>query len=211
MKISIIIPYSSTSWGVSPSWALALQQLIIPGRYNIHIIRGLPIDVARNHGIEHAFKENADWIFFLDSDIILPPNALVMLLQWKLPIVAGIYPLKRIEDGFKLNVYKKEGNSYKQMTLEDVPKGHRLLECDAVATGILLVSCDLLRKISKPYFKWDIYPESEEEGVSEDIFFSEKVKKELGIEIYADTFVRGKHQIGSGVAVTVEGRLTNIL
>jgi hypothetical protein len=53
-------------------------------------------DIARNELVERMLKEHpsAQWLFFADSDMCFPQRTLMRLLQWKKPIVGGLYFLK---------------------------------------------------------------------------------------------------------------------
>lgn len=209
MIITIGVPYAGH--GISPSWAVALKRLIIPGNYHIHIVRGHPIDVARNYIVELALRERADYVFFLDSDVIpRSPDVLVRLLSWKLPVVSGIYALKR--PPFKLCIFRKKGEKlYEPMGLGEIPPGVPFVEMDAAGAGCLLVHTKIFRMMEKPWFKWDIEPWSDEPGLSEDIYFTSRVKEELGIEMYADISAECLHAVAPGIALNVRGEFETIL
>jgi 2-polyprenyl-3-methyl-5-hydroxy-6-metoxy-1,4-benzoquinol methylase len=58
--------------------------------------------------------------------------------------------------------------------------GNPLIECDAVATGCLLIHRSVLEKIPAPWFEY------EAGGNSEDLTFCDKAKFEYGFPIFAD-------------------------
>ena len=213
MKVSIVVPIEP---GLvhSLSWALALRRLEIPCEYHVHAIRGFPIDVARNYGVKEALKEGSDYIFFLDSDVIPDsPQTLVWLLGWRLPVVSGVYRLKRVHDGssFELNLFRREPSGYRPLRPDEVPRGHRLVEVDACGAGLLLVAREVFERLEEPWFKWELMPWAEGSGPSEDIYFCRRVREELRLEIHADLWVTARHVLGAGLAVDAQGRLVNVL
>jgi glycosyltransferase involved in cell wall biosynthesis len=54
------------------------------------MISGKPIDLARNVMVTKALQENCEYVFFLDSDILVNPDTL-LLHQVNMPIVSAVY------------------------------------------------------------------------------------------------------------------------
>jgi len=160
---------------------------------------GLPL--ARNILVENALKSGADYILFVDSDMIPetpsdPNMALRILYECNAPVVSALYRVK-----------KKEGYTY-AMWLKD-PKGRgyvavekwtgNYIKVDAVGLGFCLIKTEVFEKMDKPYFHWELQDE-----ISEDFYFCEKVKK-LGYTIRVMTDVRFSH-IGI-FKVTSDGKI----
>lgn len=57
---------------------------------------------ARNNALADFLETNAGWFFTLDDDIAMPQETLVKLIECNLPIVGGLYRLKK--------PYKKDDN-----------------------------------------------------------------------------------------------------
>jgi glycosyltransferase involved in cell wall biosynthesis len=55
------------------------------------MISGKPIDLARNVMVTKALQESCEYVFFLDSDILVNPDALLLLHQVNMPIVSAVY------------------------------------------------------------------------------------------------------------------------
>ncbi len=94
MKVLIAVPVGE-SCGLSPTWALKLANLVryIPGEYEVQVIKGFTIDVAREFSVKLAREKGADYLFFLDSDVVPDrDDAVLQLLQWRLPVVCGVVP-----------------------------------------------------------------------------------------------------------------------
>ncbi len=64
-------------------------------------INSANVDVARNQIVAKLEK---DWLFFMDDDQIFPPESLMRLLSWDLPIVSGLYfksPMNPVPHAYK--------------------------------------------------------------------------------------------------------------
>jgi len=144
-----------------------------------------------DQGIEKSLDYGVDYIFFLDSDVIAPPNAIQILMQAYYPFVSGIY-YKRVNKPH-LNLYMKKGNEFKPV--ESV-KGGRYFFADGVGLGISLIESWVFKKLSKPWFLWEHYRVNKNR-LSEDLYFCNKVYEELGIKPLVDLFVRARH-VGMG-------------
>ena len=64
---------------------------------------GYTVQQARNRLINYAVQAQKDYVFFVDSDIILPNNALERLLQIDADISTGYY-IKKIDGETELLV-----------------------------------------------------------------------------------------------------------
>jgi hypothetical protein len=214
MKVLIAVPVGE-SCGLSPTWALKLANLVryIPGEYEVQVIKGFTIDVAREFSVKIAREKNADYIFFLDSDVVPDrDDAILQLMQWRLPVVCGVYRLKRIDaQVFPFSVYKwsPEKNAYRYLTPEDIPKGWRLIPIEGGGLGLCLIDMHVFDLLDEPYFKWELYPWNPPPGgLSEDLYFFKKLI-DKGIQPYADLQVTASHYLAPPVALKFDGTLYN--
>ncbi len=215
VKVFIAVPIGDTC-GLSPTWSLKLTELLkhVPGEYEVQVLKGFPIDVVRNAAVEIARERNATHILFLDSDVV--PNrddTILQLYRWRLPIVCGIYRLKRIDSSqvFPFSVYKwdPERNAFRYLTPGDIPPGSRLIPIEGGGLGLCLIDMRVFNVIDKPYFKWELYPWNPPPGgLSEDLYFFKKVI-DHGIQPYADLQVTASHYLAPPVALKIDGTLYN--
>jgi hypothetical protein len=56
-----------------------------------NMISGKPIDLARNVMVTKALQDKCEYIFFLDSDILVNPDTLTKLFIGNMPIISGVY------------------------------------------------------------------------------------------------------------------------
>jgi len=111
----IAIPHTGL---VSFEWSVGLRILQPPVPFNIISNRGLPIDRARCDLVAQAKKMQASHIFFLDSDVILPPDGLNLLWNNRMPICAGIYGSKHEAPGVWIEQAKSGEGRYASVSRE---------------------------------------------------------------------------------------------
>ena len=213
VDMTIGIPHTGVT---SIAWAMAFKQLQTPQRVKYITLSGQPVDQARNAIVDNA---EGSHIFFLDSDVVCPPDTIARLMKHNLPIVSGLYYRR---------ANPMQGNQpipgvYKWFPQEITPYGmggHRailqwkpgeLLEVDVAGAGCLLVKREVFQKIPKSavrdwYTKYSgDYPVNrnipdghfffgtvEANQQSED-FIMMHVAKEYGFPTFCDTSVVCKH------------------
>jgi len=63
---------------------------------------------------------------------------------------------------------------------------NKIVRCDAVGFGAVLIKMDVIRRMKKPYFMSTC-------GTGEDVFFCYKAHREAGAKVYMDTSVKLTH------------------
>jgi hypothetical protein len=145
------------------------------------------IDVARNKAVAAALRIGAKHIFFLDSDVHPPKDAIARLRGHGLQIVSALYARRQRPP--RNQMLRKQGSTLVPIEEGMYPPGS-LVECDAIGLGCLLVQTEVMRKIGAPWFQWtEGYLIG---GVSEDFAFSAKAK-DAGFRIFVDTSIVCKH------------------
>lgn len=76
---------------VSFRWFVHYYAMQNPLRTVISGESGQPIDISRNITISKALQYGCEYVFFLDSDVIVESETLVKLLESKLPVVSAVY------------------------------------------------------------------------------------------------------------------------
>lgn len=175
------------------AWSLGFRNLIIPG--GILPVTGLPFDHARNVGAREALRCGASHLFYLDSDVIPPKDAILRLLSRNQPIISGLYC--RRSPPHSIPVCMRPTGRW--ITEINGP----IMEVDVVGAGCLLIHRGVLEKLppldpnrGKTHFDWrvdmgDILPPGN--ALSEDFSFCKQVREKLGIKILVDTTVRCRH------------------
>lgn len=141
------------------------------------------IDASRNQIVEHAIKEKFDYIFWIDSDIIMPQNTLSKLFEADKDIVSAVYPYKIMPvESIVAKKYGEDGR-YEDIDIDKLNSG--LIKVDGIGFGCVLTKVDIFNKINKPYFVYT-------PDMGEDIYFSKKAQ-EVGFDIWLDTDIFCDH------------------
>ena len=158
------------------------------------IILNKPIADARNEIVEYALSAGANYIYWLDDDVIAPPDAFLKLYRHQKDIVNGVYWSKS-NPPMPLLFRGHLDGPYYNWHVGDV------IEIDAAGSGLTLVKTDVYRKITKelggPWYsvEYGSFPGQTEGGAinnTEDLYFYWKAKK-AGYKIWADTSVQAHH------------------
>ncbi len=91
-SLAVMVPHGGE---VTSEWALKLRDLVLPGGTQIFMSRGMPIDVTRDTMVKSALDQGFEWIFFLDSDVVMPRDGLEKLLSHRQPLMCGMYKAKK--------------------------------------------------------------------------------------------------------------------
>ena len=155
-RIMIGVP---TTGSVRIEWALARWGQVIPCNWSASDYMqalsqnsplGYSVADARNIIVHQAVTHEFQWLFFLDSDVILPNNAFVKLNTYmreaKIPVVNGLYFAKCHPP--EPLIYRGRGNSYfHKFTIGDK------VWVDGISMGCTLIHVSLLKAM------WDEAPE----------------------------------------------------
>lgn len=118
-------------------------------------LEGSMITKQRNDLVQMAIDQNMDYIMWIDTDMIMPPDALLRLLAHDKQVVGATYN-KRVPPYETLGRLKGERP-------EDLRKGG-LFEAEAMPGGFMLVKTDVYRRIGWPYY-WETYQWPGDSGV----------------------------------------------
>ncbi|MEM3097458.1 MAG: hypothetical protein QXU32_01895 [Nitrososphaerales archaeon] len=173
--------------GIVPiRWAISYRSLKLPPFSKEIHLSGMPFDHARNVAVEYVIKGGFTWLFFLDDDVIAPPDTVERLISHNKDIISGLY-YRRIEPIEPVMCKENAGRITKFNPGE-------VLEVDMVGAGCLLIHRRVFERIPKPWFEWlldrDDIPENQR--ASEDFAFCRKARQH-GFRIYVDTSIQCHH------------------
>ena len=188
---------------VSMKWAMGFRNLMLPPSSGITVRSGAPYDVARNAICADALQHHFQWIFFVDDDVISPPDVYMRLVKHDLDIVSGLY-YRRHEPICPVAMKTDDTGKHQWVTAWSPPNS--MLEVDLVGAGCLLIHRRVLERMSPPWFEWQIGREPAQVSgaapkrgaLSEDFAFCVKAK-EAGFKVHLDTSIRCDH-VGLGQA-----------
>ena len=171
---------------------------------------GLPYGPARNQGLATAIGGGYNWLAFLDSDTLPPPDWIPRLLAAQRDFISGLYFRKSPPYDPAAANYEIVDGDLRAKKLPPYQPGE-IMPVDFIPTGALMISrrCieAMLAKYPRP-FEWglDIARVPGDDGllpsVSEDYMYSWRAKG-LGFQPWLHTGVMCAHEM-PGLA-TVKG------
>ncbi|HUV52323.1 MAG TPA: hypothetical protein VMW64_04525 [Dehalococcoidia bacterium] len=181
---------------VSYQWARSWRELQLPQESDNLIVQGLPYGVARNYAVKQLLEQGFSWLFFLDSDITLPPNAVMRLLETKLPLIGCYYthrfpPYEPCFYGAK----QDEQGKIQKVALTGWNFGDIVPSVFLPGGACLIHRCVFERMSAAGIRKWYEWTLDVDEpiGISEDYSFSLKAYS-LGITPMAHTGIQARHE-----------------
>jgi hypothetical protein len=142
----------------------------------------MKFDVARNTIASEAMGAgDVDGIFWCDSDIILPTDAVRLAAHGK-DFVTGFYYQKAPPFWPLVGNQIAKGSGFSWLV--EWPE-NALIPADGCGFGCVYTSIAMLRKMDYPLFEYT-------DTISEDLYFCVKAKK-LGYQLWADTAVQCGH------------------
>lgn len=136
--------------------------------------------------ITFAVNAKADYLFMVDDDMLFKPDLFEQLYRHHVDIVAPLAftrnpphlaVLYQAEKGWD-PIEKKEYFNFEW--IKNYPR-NKLVECDAVGFGAVLINLKIIPRMQRPFFMCS-------SGTGEDIYFCLKAK-EAGAKVFMDTSV----------------------
>jgi glycosyltransferase involved in cell wall biosynthesis/GT2 family glycosyltransferase len=188
-SILIAIP---TAKNIETDTMKSVYNLIKPDGYKVDFeaFYGYSIDQVRNLMAHYTIENNYDYIFYLDSDIVLPDNTLLRLLSHDKDIVSGMYIQRKTHSQIpEMYTWNDKGEMRNMKPEETTPRG--LVEIAACGFGGVLIKRNVLKDIGYPYF---FYKHSIDfnHTLSEDVDFCMKAANK-GYKVYLDTDIQYQH------------------
>jgi GT2 family glycosyltransferase len=184
-----------------PEWVLSYGAVLgsafmLAGRFEDvrwNINTTMPLERARTESVREALEWGADYIVFLDDDVVPPSSGLVRLHMDAVPIVSGLYKARRPP---RLPMMMRRKNRAEPWKIDDrtvrwdvefaknYPR-NQLVQVDAVPLGFCFILREVFEKTPPPWFKFT-------ELHGEDCYFSWKAAQS-GFKLYVDTNVNCYH------------------
>lgn len=157
---------------------------------------GYGVEKGRDECVKAALKENADWILFIDSDIMVFDDTLEMLMSHDVDVCLGWYRRQKAKNGETclypswqpgFSICYKEDDLY-----ELASNGERLIEVKGGGMGCALIRAGVFDVVKYPWFNYIPYEDGSR--LSEDLSFCLTCRS-LGIKVYADPRVGCGHAL----------------
>lgn len=187
MKILVAVPTYET---IAPETFKSIYDLAkADNEVSFEFVKGYDCPTARNNIAQMAVDGDYDYVLMVDSDVIVPQNALECLLDPPGNIVLGCCPRKNSTDG-RIEIYRPGTFSFTDyFTYNSLPESDRVT-VKGGGFACALVNVSVFKLLPFPWFKYVTYEDGS--SLSEDLYFCIQAN-EAGFEVEADTRVRCGH------------------
>ena len=170
-------------------------------------VRGYDVATARNKIAQKAIDLETDFVLMVDNDVVLPKDALVMLLEDAKDICLGYYAHRDTDNIYRgktciCKLRDNHGVAYYNYPLESEYTAKEMKEMAGAGEwkilihgggmGCALIRTDVFRKASYPWYDWVNYGDANRGMLSEDLYFCE-LARNSGYQIYGDVRVGCGH------------------
>jgi glycosyltransferase involved in cell wall biosynthesis len=193
LKILIAVP---TSRYIEVETFKSIYDQIKPEGCEVHFqyFWGYNVEQVRNIQVNWMLQNGFDYMFCVDSDIILPADALVRLLSAQshsVGITSGVYVQRKdTEKTPEIYVTNPHTGGHDRMSLSDI-QADQVLPAAAVGFGCCLVHRRVFESVGNPWFEYKSNIEFDK-VISEDVTFCVKATQK-GFHILVDTQVKCGH------------------
>ena len=185
MKILIAVP---TFENIQPEVFKAIYNLRSEHELHFDYVRGYDCAVARNEIARMVQMDGYDYVLMVDSDTIVPPDTLELMLDPPVDVCLGVCPRKNTKDG-KTAIIKIGAPAYHDSYYySDLPENRTRVKGGGFACA--LVKANVFTRMDSPWFQYV----TNEDGstLSEDFYFCQNATL-FDIDIYMDPRVRCGH------------------
>lgn len=146
-----------------------------------------PLAKARNELVTTAYAHKVDYIWFVDSDSIVPEGIIEELVKMDCEIASALYFTRNAP--FKPVI--RELRDGKLEVIENYERD-KIIEVEGVGMGCCLIKKEVFEKIDEPFFleEWNL-----PNPISEDLYFCRKARQ-AGFKIRVNTGLVIGHQGG---------------
>ena len=170
-------------------------------------VRGYDVATARNKIAQRAIDLETDYVLMVDNDVVLPKDALKLLLEDAKDVCIGYYAHRDTDNLYRgrtcaCRLKDADGNDYYNYPLESEytaeemrtmkESGETKIEIHGGGSGCALIRTDVFRKLSYPWYDWVNYGDANRGMLSEDLYFC-CLCRNSGIPVYTDVRVGCGH------------------
>lgn len=186
-KILIAIP---TDKYVEAETFKSIYDLEIPEGYDTEFQFFYGYNVAQIRNLIAEWAKHYDYLFSVDSDIVLPSDSLKKMLNSNKDIISGLY-IQRIPNTHTLEIYMDNENGGMNNIPYELIKNNGISEIAGCGMGCCLIKSEVFKNMEYPHFEYHsaLYHEN---TISEDIDFCMKARK-CGFRIWADPSIICDH------------------
>ena len=162
-----------------------------PHEFHLNFRKGTYVQEMRNDCLKEARVVNADYLFFVDTDMIFPEDGLNKLLAHGKDVVGGMYNMKSLPLVTTIKFAKEDGERM-FLAEEDLPESleipDKLFRVYGLPTGFMLIKLSAIKELENPFD----FGRDEKGIIGEDIGFCIRCK-EIGISVWCDPTIKIGH------------------
>ena len=185
MKILIAVP---TFENIQPEVFKAIYELKSEHELHFDFIRGYDCAVARNNICKIAIAYGYDYVLMVDSDTIIPPDTLDLMLDPPVDVCLGVCPRKNTKEGKSAMVKLGSDNYSNNYLYSELPEERVRVKGGGFACA--LVKTSVLSQLDYPWFQY--VTNEDYSTLSEDFYFCQHANL-YGVDIWMDPRVRCGH------------------
>jgi hypothetical protein len=192
-KLAVLIPCRDT---LHSAHALALAELVKFNTMNdidTHVFMDAStiLLTQRERLATEAVNLGADYMLWLDSDMVFPATTAVRLMKHNEPVVAANYV--RRQKPYKGVAYETIGDWQNPLPFDVQDE---LVTIEGIGMGCMLIKTSIFQELSKPWFDFQWSPESND-FLGEDMYLCQKINA-AGYTIKVDTSLSQEmHHLGT--------------
>lgn len=184
MRILIAVPTFET---IYPDTFKSIWDLGKCGHeVQFEFVRGYDVATARNRIAQKAIDLEVDYVLMVDNDVVLPKNALHLLLENPVDVCLGYYAHRGPDNLYHgrtcvCRLKDANGKEYYHYPLESEYTAEELqtmnaagvskIEIHGGGSGCALIKTDVFRTLSYPWYDWVNYGDANKGMLSEDLYF----------------------------------------
>lgn len=198
MKVIINVPHRDIVLSDFAFDLAALAAFSVNKGYDVRLNHccGTIIPEIRMRLAQIAIEQGADWMFWLDSDMRFPKDALERLLKHDKPIVGANYVTREVPPHSTARVFKDKNTATIADHVNTTTTSTGLEQVDYIGFGCVLIKSDVFKSLEKPWFHIG-YSNLNNQFIGEDVYFCLKAAgKNYPILIDHD-LSKEVHHIGS--------------
>ncbi len=181
MKLAIAVPCAFTWVPLSFHESFIMMRKPATGYTYIRVKSLHSIEDMRNQSVMEALRLDCTHLLMLDSDMVMHPDTIPVLLSREMDIVGALY-FNRFPPFEPTAIITEE--RYPEWIPDD------FYEVERIGAGCLMVKTDVFREMSPPWFSM-----KRENGniiLGEDFHFCDRAR-EMGYRIFCDSTIMARH------------------
>lgn len=181
-KLAVLVPCRDTLHSAHAMCLTELVKLNTMNNIDTHVIMEAStiLLTQRERLALEAQNIGAEYMLWLDSDMVFPASTALRLLAHKEPVVAANYI--RRQPPYKGVAYQTIGDWQNPLPYETYDE---LIEVEGVGMGCMLVKTEILNKIERPWFEFG-WTSQTDDWLGEDMIFCQKMAA-AGYTVKIDT------------------------